>query len=358
MSVEVRPRQRPFPTLLILAALVYLVGCQSLGRSKQPLSASLRTDSTEIGVRHVQSAYVANIGFVFTNTTTSPISTVGCAGLRSPDLEKKVNGRWVTAYHPAYLACLIKPDFFFPSGASHRGVLNFLAYERGLNRGPTLAVDSIPGVYRLRWVFAEGIDATAKGARKVEAISNEFRMTLRTQPPIAPPSRTETSRPTATSRDTARIVASFKDTARTSVTFADAETFQLRTPGQRDALRAILNRQRNLWRARTPGEYQYLLHVDCFCPGRRGWLLIEVRRGNQLHAWDKTGKSVALSDWNTISIDTLFDMLERAVNMDGVVHVAFDPRWHFPANVRTVRLPGPDAWTIIDARGLKPLTKE
>ncbi len=83
---------------------------------------------------------------------------------------------------------------------------------------------------------------------------------------------------------------------------------------------------------------------------------MEVRSGQLSRAWDVAGKPVALSDWNTFSIDTLFDMLERSAGMDGVVQVAFDPRWHFPADVRTVRLPGPDAWTVIDARGFRPLT--
>lgn len=150
------------------------------------------------------------------------------------------------------------------------------------------------------------------------------------------------------------VVSTFRDTAVTSVTFDDASTFELRRPGQRDALRATLRRERELWRTVGPRDYQFLLRVDCFCPGQRGWLLIEARRGQPLRAWDRAGKPAALSDWNTFSIDTLFEMLDRAAGMDGVVQVAFDPRWHFPANVRTVRLPGPDAWTIIDARGLRP----
>lgn len=157
-------------------------------------------------------------------------------------------------------------------------------------------------------------------------------------------------------RDTAAVVAIFRDTAVAAITFVDAQTFQLRSAGQRDALRAALRRERELWRASGPRDYQFLLRVDCFCPGRRGWLLIEARRGQPLRAWDRAGKSAPLSDWNTFGIDALFDMLDRAADMDGVVQVAFDPRWHFPANVRTVRLPGPDMWTIIDARGLRQLT--
>jgi len=159
-------------------------------------------------------------------------------------------------------------------------------------------------------------------------------------------------------KDTVRLVstAAFRDTALVPVSLAEAHEFPLRAPGQRDALLATLRRERGLWRTLKPRDYQFLLRVDCFCPGRRGWLLMEVRIGQLSRAWDAAGKPAALSDWNTFSIDTLFDMLERAAGMDGVVQVAFDPRWHFPADVRTVRLPGPDAWTVIDARGFRPLT--
>lgn len=156
--------------------------------------------------------------------------------------------------------------------------------------------------------------------------------------------------------DSAGLAARFSDTARVSVSLRQAREFQLRAPGQRDALRATLRTQRELWRANKPRDYQFLLRVDCFCPGRRGWLLMEVRRAEPLRAWDRAGRAAAIVTWNTFSIDDLFDMLERAVAMDGVVQVAFDPQWHFPADVRTVRLPGPDAWTVIDARGLRAVT--
>jgi len=82
---------------------------------------------------------------------------------------------------------------------------------------------------------------------------------------------------------------------------------------------------------------------------------MEVRSDRPLRAWDRTGNAVSLTDWNTLSIDGLFDNLERSADRDGLVQVAFDPRWHFPAYVRTVALPGPDAWAIIEARALRPI---
>jgi len=155
-------------------------------------------------------------------------------------------------------------------------------------------------------------------------------------------------------KDSAGVAAFFKDTGRV-VSFPDARAFNLRTPGQRDSLRAVLKRERALWRARQPRDYRFLLRVACFCPGQRGWLLMEIRNGKLLRAWDNSSRAVALSDWNTHSIDGLFDNLERSVDRYGSVHITFDPRWHFPAYLSTVTLPGPDSWGIIEARGFRPM---
>src|SRR5687768_9096811 len=156
-------------------------------------------------------------------------------------------------------------------------------------------------------------------------------------------------------KDTAAVVALRREPAHTRVSFPDARTFQLREPGQRDSLRATLRRERQLWRASKLRDYEFLLRVDCFCPGKQGWLLIEVRSGQLVRASDNFGKSVPLNDWNTLSFEGLFDNLERKVDIDGVVEVAFDPRWHFPAYVNSIALPGPDRWAIIETRGFRRL---
>jgi hypothetical protein len=56
-----------------------------------------------------------------------------------------------------------------------------------------------------------------------------------------------------------------------------------------------------------------------------------------------------------LSLEGLFDNLERKVDIDGVVKVAFDPRWHFPGYVNSIALPGPDRWAIIETRGFRRL---
>lgn len=150
------------------------------------------------------------------------------------------------------------------------------------------------------------------------------------------------------------VIAFFKDTGRV-VTFPDARTFTLQTPAQRDSLRAALKRERTLWRAVSPPDYRFLLRTECFCPGMPGWLLMEVRSGKLLRAWDRTGKPFRLSDGDTFSIDGLFDYLERSADRDAQVRVHFDPRWHFPTYVYSNTPPGPDMWMVIEARGLRPI---
>ena len=162
-------------------------------------------------------------------------------------------------------------------------------------------------------------------------------------------------------RDTVRVVAPiadtsvgefFKDTSVANVFSAEGQIFKL--PGQRQSLLATLRKERELWQAGKLRDYRFLLRVGCFCPGTRGWLLIEVRAGKPVRAWDRVGKSAALTDWDTFSIDGLYDNLERTADVNGQVQIAFEPRWHFPRYVRTTVLPGPDAWSIIEVRGFRP----
>jgi len=147
----------------------------------------------------------------------------------------------------------------------------------------------------------------------------------------------------------------FKDTLLVTVSPLAEHQFSLRTPGQRDSLLAVLRRERALWRAGAPRDYRFLSRAGCFCPGPRGWLLIEVRRGQPLKAWDRAAKVAPFTDWDTFSIDGLFDSLERSADHNGLVQFDFDPRWHFPTYFYVVATPGPDMWATYEARGLRPI---
>ena len=102
------------------------------------------------------------------------------------------------------------------------------------------------------------------------------------------PTPAEKVSPGRIAQDTAGLLAFFNDTGQV-VTFPEARTFSLQMPGQRDSLRTALRRERALWRANSLSDYRFLVRTACFCPGGRGWLLIEVRTGQPLRAWDRVG---------------------------------------------------------------------
>lgn len=133
---------------------------------------------------------------------------------------------------------------------------------------------------------------------------------------------------------------------------AGGGTFDLQIPGRRDSLRTMLANERAAWETARPRDYRFLLRVQCFCPGQRGWLLMDVR-GDALEAWDRSGRPVPLTDWNTLTVNGLFHMLEQAAGRDALVEVGFDRRWHFPASIRTRARRVPDAWSIVEARGFR-----
>jgi hypothetical protein len=164
--------------------------------------------------------------------------------------------------------------------------------------------------------------------------------------------RTELATQKAATADTS-VAAIFKDTGSTRLFPAEGQRFKL--PAQRQSLRALLKKERELWQAGRPRGYRFLLQVGCFCPGTRGWQLMEVRSGQPLRAWDRAGQAAPLTDWNTFSIDGLFDDLERSTDRNAQVQIAFDPRWHFPRYVHTAMVPGPDAWSITEVRGFRPV---
>jgi hypothetical protein len=134
---------------------------------------------------------------------------------------------------------------------------------------------------------------------------------------------------------------------------AGGGTFDLQIPGRRDSLRTVLANQRAAWETARPRDYRFLLRVQCFCPGQRGWLLMDVQ-GDALQAWDRSGRPVPLTDWNTLTVNGLFYMLDQAARRDALVEVGFDRRWHFPATVRTRARRVPDTWSIVEARGFRP----
>lgn len=171
---------RHFPPRTIVLAFAGLIAsaCHSVNSPDPSLRASLVADSAQFTVVHQGTFFNGQIGFTFTNTTQSVVSRAGCGGPGWPELQKNVDGRWVTAYDQISLACRTIPDFSWQPGELMHSVLQFSVAERGQSFYPQLNVASIDGVYRLRWTFAVGREAGAPGAQEVEAISNRFRLRL------------------------------------------------------------------------------------------------------------------------------------------------------------------------------------
>ena len=167
--------------------------------------------------------------------------------------------------------------------------------------------------------------------------------------------RSETVPVTENRRNT-NVSESFEDTVASKPgSPAGSRTFNLQSPGQRDSLHAVVNRQRELWRVGGFRDYDILLRASCFCPGQQGWVLLEVRDGKAVRVWNQGGKPVPLTVDNNYTIDALFDLLQQEADRDDVVAVGFEDRWHYPAYIRTdVRVGRPDDWGIIEVRGFTP----
>ena len=63
-------RRKNLALLVIVGSVSYSGACETLGIADRQLSASLRTDSAEIGVHKSGNAYLAKIGFLYVNTTS------------------------------------------------------------------------------------------------------------------------------------------------------------------------------------------------------------------------------------------------------------------------------------------------
>jgi hypothetical protein len=150
------------------------------------------------------------------------------------------------------------------------------------------------------------------------------------------------------------VLAAFRDTSTTQFPPAGAREYDTRRPAQRDSLRAVLARQRAEWTAMRPSAYRMLVRASCFCPGQRGWVLVESRDGKPSRVWTRTGAVVPLSEWSVLDVDRLYDSMQHSVETNSWIVVAFDARWHFPSYVRSSMPPLPDTWSIIEARALGP----
>ena len=168
-----------------------------------------------------------------------------------------------------------------------------------------------------------------------------------------PPPTTDNHRVDQAPADPA-IAALFRDTTASNAFVTEGRDYKVQNPAERQALLATLKRERALWQARKPREYRFLARSECFCPGPRGWLLVEVRANQSIRAWDRMGRQVDPHQWYTFTIDKLYDNLEQINNQQAQVQISFDERLHYPRYLRTSMI-YPDGWGITQIRALRPL---
>ena len=160
--------------------LALAAACRTLPGSGHQAGARLRADSAQYTVRFDGAHYRASIGYRYENHTAAPVSMTRCHAPRPPALEQEVApGRWVALYDPMLLSCLSIPHFTLPAGGTYRGVVDLFVAPRGARAAPRLAVDSVAGTYRLRWVLRAGPDPEDQRAGLVEAISPPFHLIVR-----------------------------------------------------------------------------------------------------------------------------------------------------------------------------------
>ena len=133
----------------------------------------LRTDSAEYSVRIDRGTYRLDVGYTFLNRTGNTLSMNVCRSPSPPVLEKEVAaGQWVRAYTVVELMCLTEPPFRVASAATYRGVVQAQAPLPG-GRFSGWMVDSIPGMFRLKWALHASADPNDR-AGTITAVSAPF----------------------------------------------------------------------------------------------------------------------------------------------------------------------------------------
>lgn len=160
--------------IAVIALCLGLIACKTLNQSA-PTVTLMRTDTTEIRVGRSDQLYGARIGFVLVNTTAGAISS----GMCMPNVEKSVTRKGKQVWEAISFGVVMGCDATgFREGETYRERALFSAPSMERYMSPDHWINTIDGTYRLRWPFVEGKDLTSGRARRINAVSNEFHMTL------------------------------------------------------------------------------------------------------------------------------------------------------------------------------------
>ena len=126
---------------------------------------------------------------------------------------------------------------------------------------------------------------------------------------------------------------------------------------ERDSLLRDLATHRAAWRARQITDYDIVVSVGCFCPWPSHPAIVEVRHGSITALRDTTGKSLGAvrEPWSLYPVDSLFAVVERGIQRDDLIQIAYDSTYDYPAMIRGDSKIGlPDDWFWVRAARLTP----
>lgn len=99
-----------------------------------------------------------------------------------------------------------------------------------------------------------------------------------------------------------------------------------------------LARNRALWEAEGTADYEFTFQRLCFCPEEAVALVqIQVTAGAVVSVIDALGQpvdSLSVARYFTITIDSLFGVVERAIAVDAYrLTVRYDPEFGYPESI-------------------------
>lgn len=174
--------QRPYAFAFVVAGAI-LMGCDTLaGPPERESEAPLQTDRLAYTLRRADGGLNAEIPFTYTNRTGNGVYVVNCNQSAPPILEKRIEGRWETAWAPVVLLCL-SPPIVIEAGETYSDTLRVYGGDSTSDIYPRFRGEEVEGTYRLVWLgVVHNYDPDRQGfgdeLALEERISNTFTLTV------------------------------------------------------------------------------------------------------------------------------------------------------------------------------------
>ena len=170
-------------TVAVLAVVAACAGaCSDATAPAEPTTPDFRTDSASYTLSAGPIAYQGTILVSYTNHTGAAVSFANCNGLTDVELEKLVNGAWVSVWSPVLPLCMSAPITVAPN-ATWRTSVNVSSAYPEVNAGPKFSITDIPGTYRAVWTEAMvGGTGTGDPLPEEHRVSNAFTLSVEPRP--------------------------------------------------------------------------------------------------------------------------------------------------------------------------------